>query len=97
MYHTAPQVLWGFGIGFTFGTIYYVLVELIPSHFPGSYLGRKKDAIMASQLFTWLRIRDGWSVWPDGGMDAQYHNWRRDWDKQRNSIPNRTKGKKKQF
>jgi len=73
-------VLWGFGIGITFGTIYYCLVELVPARQPQSYLGRTKVAVLSSSLFTWFRIRDGWAVYSDGGLDAQYVKWRNGWD-----------------
>ncbi|KAL4243029.1 hypothetical protein ABKN59_011249 [Abortiporus biennis] len=79
-YHTAPQVLWGFAIGATFGLTYYTLLEVIPTRLPDSLLGRLRSAFLSGPLCTWFRIHDGWAVWKDGGLDEQYHLWRKEWD-----------------
>ncbi|KAE8257674.1 hypothetical protein A4X13_0g2200 [Tilletia indica] len=31
-----------------------------------------------------LRIRDSWTVWEDGGIETDYANWRREWERRRN-------------
>lgn len=80
-YHTAPQVLWGLGIGIVFGATYYTSVEYIPANYPQSFLGRARAVVLANPVSTWFRIRDGWAVWEDGGMEEQWKQWRREWDK----------------
>ncbi|KAH9893415.1 PAP2-domain-containing protein [Cubamyces lactineus] len=82
-YHTAPQVLWGFGIGVAFGSTYYTFVEYIPRRRPKSVLGRLRTALLANPLSTWFRLRDGWAVWADSGTEAHWLQWREAWDRQR--------------
>ncbi|KAI0820750.1 PAP2-domain-containing protein [Trametes gibbosa] len=82
-YHSAPQVLWGFIIGLAFGTTYYMLVEHIPTSHPNSLLGKFRSGLLTNPLLTWFRIRDGWTVWPDSGTEAQWLRWREEWDRQR--------------
>ncbi|KAI0372626.1 PAP2-domain-containing protein [Pilatotrama ljubarskyi] len=83
LYHSIPQVLWGFGIGVAFGTAYYMLVEYIPIRKPQSLMGRLRTTLLANPLSTWFRLRDGWSVWADSGMEAQWLRWREEWDRRR--------------
>ncbi|KAH9946491.1 PAP2-domain-containing protein [Amylocystis lapponica] len=90
-YHTAPQVLWGLGIGVLFGATYYILVEVIPSRHPHSFPGRARTAILVNPLFTWFRIRDGWAVWGDSGTEVQWLRWRQEWDRQRSGTGHSTK------
>ncbi|GBE89565.1 Dolichyldiphosphatase [Sparassis crispa] len=78
-YHTIPQVLWGLGLGALFGTCYYTLVELLPSRYPHSVLGKMKAAVIANPASTWFRMRDSWAVWADGGVEAQWLRWRTEW------------------
>ncbi|EJF57208.1 PAP2-domain-containing protein [Dichomitus squalens] len=82
-YHTPKQVLYGFSIGVTFGTFYYLLTEFVPVRFPNSPLGRFRTALLTNPLSTWFRLRDGWSVWSDAGTEAQYLVWRKEWDRKR--------------
>ncbi|KAI0923398.1 hypothetical protein AcW1_006375 [Taiwanofungus camphoratus] len=82
-YHTASQVLWGLGIGALFGAYYYVLVELIPHTRPESFCGQARSAVLSSRICTWLRIRDGWAVWNDSGIEVQWQQWRIEWDRRR--------------
>ncbi|PIL24726.1 hypothetical protein GSI_12612 [Ganoderma sinense ZZ0214-1] len=82
-YHTASQVLWGFGIGVAFGAAYYLLMEFVSVRFPNSLPGRLRTAILTNPLCAWFRLRDGWAVWPDAGTEAQYRLWRKEWDRQR--------------
>ena len=85
-YHTASQVLWGFGIGVAFGAAYYLLTEFVAVRFPSSLPGRLRTAILTNSLCAWFRLRDGWAVWPDAGTEAQYLLWRKEWDRQRMSA-----------
>lgn len=80
-YHSPEQVLWGLGIGSLFGTTYYVIVELIPRNAPLSFLGRIRTALLRHPICAWLRIRDGWAVWSDGGIEEQWLQWRAKWEK----------------
>lgn len=75
-YHTAPQVLWGLGIGILLGSVYYTLTEHIPRVYPSSLPGQIRRAIVDSRVATWLRIVDGWAIWADGGHEAVYQQWR---------------------
>ncbi|EPT03021.1 hypothetical protein FOMPIDRAFT_1159614 [Fomitopsis schrenkii] len=80
-YHTLRQVTWGLSIGATFGTCYYTVVEVLPFVWPASVLGRARTAALANPVSTWLRIRDGWAVWADGGREAEWLRWRMKWEK----------------
>ncbi|KAJ3527756.1 hypothetical protein NM688_g8086 [Phlebia brevispora] len=79
-YHTVPQVVWGFSIGLLFGTVYYIVVELIPLHRPRSLLGRLRRWALTNPVSTWCRVRDGWAVYPDGGTEAHWQEWRKGLD-----------------
>ncbi|KAI0091537.1 PAP2-domain-containing protein [Irpex rosettiformis] len=98
IYHSARQVLWGVVIGVLFGTSYYTVVEYVPVHFPASYLGRIRTAIIAHPILAWFRLRDGWSVYPDGGTEDQWQAWKSRWDaqqisKRENATPSKAKQK----
>ena len=82
-YHTPKQVLCGFSIGVAFGAVYYLLVEFVPTRFPTSPLGRLRTALLTNPLSTWFRLRDGWAVWSDAGIEAQYLAWCKEWDRKR--------------
>ena len=82
-YHSATQVLWGFAIGVSFGSTYYLIVEFISTRWPHSLLGRFRTALLTNPLSTWFRLRDGWVVWSDAGTEVQYHRWREEWDQKR--------------
>ncbi|TFK83869.1 PAP2-domain-containing protein [Polyporus arcularius HHB13444] len=90
-YHTVPQVLWGFSIGVVFGSAYYTLVELIPTRWPNSPLGRFRTALLTNPVCAWFRLRDGWAVWADAGTEAQYVRWREEWDKRRLATTGKAK------
>ena len=79
-YHTAPQVVWGFCIGLLFGAVYYAGVELIPMHYPRSFLGEARAWVLENPVSTWCRVRDGWAVYPDGGTEVHWQDWRRRFD-----------------
>ena len=76
-------MLCGFSIGVAFGAVYYLLVEFVPTRFPKSLLGRLRTALLTNPLSTWFRLRDGWAVWSDAGVEAQYLAWRKEWDRKR--------------
>ena len=79
-YHTAPQVVWGFSIGLLFGSVYYAVVELLPIHSPQSMAGRTRTWILTNPVSTWLRLRDGWAVYPDSGTETHWQQWRSRYD-----------------
>ncbi|KAH9995435.1 PAP2-domain-containing protein [Russula compacta] len=78
-YHSVSQILWGLSIGITFGISFYLVTELIPIRRPNSLFGRVRTALFINPISVWLRIRDGWAVWPDGGWEDQWELWNREW------------------
>lgn len=82
-YHTGTQILWGVGVGAVFGTLTYIIVELIPTQYPQSALGRLRTQLLSHPVTTWLRVKDGWSVWSDGGREEEWQRWRERWERQR--------------
>ena len=76
-YHSAPQVLWGVGIGIIFGTVVYTLAELVPTRRPKSFLGAIRTWILTNEVSTWFRLRDGWLIWDDAGREVEWQTWRR--------------------
>ncbi|KAH8104305.1 PAP2-domain-containing protein [Phellopilus nigrolimitatus] len=85
-YHTRTQIAWGAGVGVAFGTLVYGTMELLPARFPRSVFGRVRTALLAHPLATWLRIKDGWAVWQDGGREAEWLEWRARWEKQNGLV-----------
>lgn len=73
-YHSADQVLAGYGIGFLFGLSYYLLNEPFS---PKSRATRLRNEFLDSRFAIYWRIRDGWSVYEDGGVEDEYMTWRR--------------------
>jgi dolichyldiphosphatase len=43
--------------------------------------GRAKRQFMNHPIITWLEIRDGWVIWPDGGRADEWQRWRVEWEK----------------
>lgn len=82
-YHSARQILWGIGIGASLGTSLYTLAELMPRRHPNSILGSTKEIILGNPVSTWLRLRDGWAVWEDGGREGEWIRWKAEWEKQK--------------
>ena len=76
-YHSALQVLWGVGIGITFGIVFYTLAELVPARRPKSFLGTIRTWILTNEVSTWFRLRDGWLIWDDAGRELEWQAWRR--------------------
>ncbi|KAH7921235.1 PAP2-domain-containing protein [Leucogyrophana mollusca] len=75
LYHTPHQVYWGFGIGVGLGLLQYIVTELLPIQRPHSTFGKARAAVLTNPISTWLEIRDGWAVWPDGGREAEWKRW----------------------
>ncbi|PAV19794.1 PAP2-domain-containing [Pyrrhoderma noxium] len=76
-YHTTTQVLWGAGIGVGFGIFTYAILELVPKCYPESLIGRLRRGLLLHPIAIWIRIKDGWSVWEDGGREAEWQEWRK--------------------
>ena len=79
-YHTAEQVAWGAAIGALFGVTTYCVLELIPARYPQSSLGCMRVMLLSHPIATWLRLKDGWAVYEDGGHEAEWQEWRRRWE-----------------
>jgi len=84
-YHSVSQILWGVCIGVGFGFSFYLVAELIPARRPNSPFGRVRTYILRHPISQWLRIRDGWAVWQDGGWEDQWQLWDRLWKKRTKS------------
>ncbi|KIJ49500.1 hypothetical protein M422DRAFT_27866 [Sphaerobolus stellatus SS14] len=84
-YHTVPQILWGLSIGIVCGVGMYTAVGLIPIKYPTSPLGQLKKFILDSSLARWVRIRDGWAIWEDGGREDEWQRWRSHWERAQGS------------
>ena len=69
-------MLWGVGIGVTFGTVFYTLAELVPTKRPRSVLGIIRRWILANEVSTWFRLRDGWLLGYDAGREMEWQLWR---------------------
>ncbi|THV02494.1 PAP2-domain-containing protein [Dendrothele bispora CBS 962.96] len=80
-YHSPHQIFWGFGIGVVCGSGLYITTEVVPRRWPNSALGRLKSALISNPISTWLQIRDGWAIWPDGGREGEWLRWKNEWDK----------------
>lgn len=76
-------MLWGLGIGVVFGCGTYGVLELMPARCPSSVVGRVRRWIMGSAAGRWVRIRDGWAVWEDGGREEEWRRWSVEWEKVR--------------
>jgi len=94
-YHTVPQIVWGASIGVLLGLSNYMFLEFIPQNHPESILGRWKRSFLSSRVATWLRIRDGWAIWADGGFAADWHSWRSRWDAHGNGPQKSSSSKRK--
>ncbi|KZV68243.1 hypothetical protein PENSPDRAFT_653381 [Peniophora sp. CONT] len=80
-YHSTAQVLWGVSIGVVFALVFYAVTELIPTKRPDSPLGRLRTYALANPISSWFRLRDGWEVWSDSGIEENWQIWRREWDR----------------
>jgi len=85
-YHTPKQILWGAGVGACFGVLHYTITELIPALFPNSTFGRFRRALLAHPLSTFVRLKDGWAVWGDGGREEEWLAWRKRWEQQQSNV-----------
>lgn len=86
LYHTPHQVIWGLGIGISHAVVHYVLTELLPHTRPHSVFGRARAAILAHPVVVWMQIRDGWSIWADGGREAEWKRWKAAYDERRTRV-----------
>ncbi|KAF8506398.1 PAP2-domain-containing protein [Hysterangium stoloniferum] len=93
-YHTPTQVLWGAFIGTVIGFATYLALEYVPAHHPDSLLGESRRCLLDSRVAQWVRLRDGWAVWTDGGREEEWQRWRAEWDRTKNRGGNATNGKK---
>ncbi|KAF5362277.1 hypothetical protein D9756_002389 [Leucocoprinus leucothites] len=94
-YHNWHQIAWGSGIGCLLGFSFYLIVELLPTRYPLSFLGRTKYLMLSNSISTWLQIRDGWAVWPDGGREGEWLRWRAEWEQGQRRPGRRAKSKAK--
>lgn len=67
-------MLAGYGIGLLFGLAYYFITEPASSK---SRAARLRNVFLDSSFAIYWRIRDGWSVYEDGGVEDEYVIWRR--------------------
>lgn len=74
-YHSPPQVLWGVSLGIAFGVSWYSATELIPTRMPDSSIGKLRSYALDHPISQWFRLRDGWLVWPDGGVEEHWQAW----------------------
>jgi hypothetical protein len=82
-YHSSTQVLAGAGIGVLFGFAYFGVTEFLPTRYAASPFGLVRVWLVGNPLSTWIRIRDGWAVWSDGGNEIEWKEWRKEWEHQR--------------
>ncbi|KIO30070.1 hypothetical protein M407DRAFT_5887 [Tulasnella calospora MUT 4182] len=75
-YHTSFQIIGGLSIGAISGSAWYLVAEYIPVNRPDSILGRLRTTFLDSRLARWLRIRDGWAIYGDGGHEEEWVRWR---------------------
>lgn len=80
-YHTPPQILWGAFVGTIFGIMTYSVVELIPTKYPESLLGQLKESLLDSRIAQYIRLRDGWAIWEDGGREDEWQRWKAQWER----------------
>ena len=80
-YHNWHQIFWGLCLGSVLGVSFYLVAEFIPERYPTCFMGRVKYFALNNPVSIWLQIRDGWSVWPDGGREDAWLRWRAEWDK----------------
>ena len=75
-YHTSAQVAVGACLGSIIGTVYYAATELFLRGAPkNSLICRIRHFFFTNYVSRVLRLRDSWSVWPDGGVDIEYATW----------------------
>jgi dolichyldiphosphatase len=67
----------GYGIGVIFGITYYLVTEPARST---SRAARLRTALLDSSIAQYWRIRDGWAVYQDGGVEEEWVIWRKKYD-----------------
>ncbi|KAF8892219.1 hypothetical protein BD779DRAFT_1784405 [Infundibulicybe gibba] len=81
-----PFVLYGYAIGVFLGVLLYTVSELLPARRPTSIFGQTRTFLVGNPLSTWLRIRDGWAVWDDGGREAEWIRWKDTWERKQMKL-----------
>jgi len=59
----------------------YSVVELIPTKYPESLLGQLKESLLDSRIAQYIRLRDGWAIWEDGGREDEWQRWKAQWER----------------
>lgn len=80
-YHTPLQIFVGLSLGMGTGLAWYLVCEVIGRKVIFGFKRSPRRILLENPLFVALRIRDTWSVWDDGGIEAEYGLWRMQWDK----------------
>jgi len=75
-YHTSKQVVAGYLFGVVWGLFYHYLVESA-----NKQTMEMRRAILDSTFARCWRIRDGWAVYHDGGIEEEYIIWRSLWER----------------
>ncbi len=75
-YHTSKQVVAGYLFGVVWGLFYHYLVESA-----NKQTMEMRRAILDSTFARCWRIRDGWAVYHDGGIEEEYTIWRSLWER----------------
>ncbi|KAF9485472.1 hypothetical protein BDN70DRAFT_871120 [Pholiota conissans] len=84
-YHNANQIFWGLAIGAGLGITLYIVSQAIPNQYPSSRLGKAKSMFLNNSIIVWLQIRDGWTVWADGGRETEWCRWKEEWKRVQNA------------
>jgi dolichyldiphosphatase len=83
VYHSSHQIFWGLSIGIVFAVVFYAVTEHIPTRRPNSYLGQIRTFALANPVSKWLRLRDGWAIWSDSGLEESWQIWWEKWEESR--------------
>ena len=73
------------------GISLYLLAEVVPDRYPTSALGRVKIMLLDHPIIVWLRIRDGWAIWGDGGREDEWIRWKAQWEVRKSIAQKRKK------
>lgn len=78
----------GYGIGLIFGVIYYLVTE--PARLT-SHAARLRTIFLDSSIARYWRIRDGWVVYSDGGVEEEWVVWRKKYEALTGGLKTRAK------
>jgi len=70
------QVVVGYLFGAVWGVFYYYLIESGNRRTVGF-----RSTVLDSAFARWWRVRDGWAVYHDGGIEEEYIIWRSLWER----------------